>query len=138
MIYVPRIRPRGLRGFFMGKYEVTQGQWQAMMESNPSDFKDCGASCPVEEVSWTERNIILTIPRGHPVVSIVSYAAVPGPPGLTPSTRRSGAGSSRQTSSTSTGFGYLCPPHDYFLSSEMNDDHLYRDPEYSWDEYTQA
>lgn len=24
------------------------------------------------------------------------------------------------------------------FQSEMNDDHLYRDPEYSWDEYIQA
>ena len=40
------------RGFQMGTYEVTQEQWQAVMGSNPSGFKDC-ARCPVEKVSWT-------------------------------------------------------------------------------------
>jgi formylglycine-generating enzyme required for sulfatase activity len=38
--------------FAMGKFEVTQGQWQAVMGSNPSRFKDCGSNCPVENVSW--------------------------------------------------------------------------------------
>jgi formylglycine-generating enzyme required for sulfatase activity len=36
--------------FFMGKYAVTQAQWQAVMGNNPSRFK--GASRPVEKVSW--------------------------------------------------------------------------------------
>ena len=36
--------------FFMGKYAVTQAQWQAVMGNNPSSFK--GASRPVEKVSW--------------------------------------------------------------------------------------
>jgi formylglycine-generating enzyme required for sulfatase activity len=40
--------------FYMGKYEVTQAQWQAVMGSNPSSFKDCGGNCPVEEVSWND------------------------------------------------------------------------------------
>jgi formylglycine-generating enzyme required for sulfatase activity len=31
--------------------EVTQGQWQAIMGSNPSDFSACGKSCPVENIS---------------------------------------------------------------------------------------
>lgn len=39
--------------FFMGKYQVTQAQWQSVMGSNPSDFKDC-ANCPVEQVSWDD------------------------------------------------------------------------------------
>jgi formylglycine-generating enzyme required for sulfatase activity len=38
--------------FYMGKYVVTQGQWQAIMGSNPSDFSSCGDNCPVENVSW--------------------------------------------------------------------------------------
>ncbi len=41
-------------GFWMGKYEVTQGQWRAVMGSNPSDFKDCGDNCPVDNVSWND------------------------------------------------------------------------------------
>ena len=42
------------RGFELGKYEVTQGQWKAVMGSSPSYFKNCGADCPVEQVSWIE------------------------------------------------------------------------------------
>ncbi|MCR5691566.1 MAG: formylglycine-generating enzyme family protein [Eubacterium sp.] len=36
--------------FFMGIYEVTQEQWEAVMGSNPSTFK--GDKLPVETVSW--------------------------------------------------------------------------------------
>jgi formylglycine-generating enzyme required for sulfatase activity len=36
----------------MGKTEVTQGQWKALMGSNPSKFSSCGTNCPVEQVSW--------------------------------------------------------------------------------------
>ncbi|PIE69911.1 MAG: hypothetical protein CSA22_10510 [Deltaproteobacteria bacterium] len=39
-----------LDGFWLGKYEVTQAQWQAVMGSNPSSFK--GDDLPVEMVSW--------------------------------------------------------------------------------------
>jgi formylglycine-generating enzyme required for sulfatase activity len=38
----------------VGKFEVTQGQWKAVMGSNPSHFKDCGDNCPVENVSWND------------------------------------------------------------------------------------
>jgi formylglycine-generating enzyme required for sulfatase activity len=36
--------------FYMGKYPVTQEQWQAVMGNNPSRFK--GAKNPVETVTW--------------------------------------------------------------------------------------
>ena len=39
-------------GFWMGRYEVTQGEWEAVTGANPSFFKDCGPSCPVDRVSW--------------------------------------------------------------------------------------
>ena len=42
------------QAFWMGKHEVTQGQWEAVMGSNPSEFKGCGARCPVENVSWDD------------------------------------------------------------------------------------
>ncbi len=35
----------------MGKYEVTQGEWQKLMGNNPSYFKK-GNRYPVEQVSW--------------------------------------------------------------------------------------
>ena len=40
------------QGFWMGKYEVTQGQWEAVMGDNPSYYD--GANLPVEQVSWTD------------------------------------------------------------------------------------
>ncbi len=40
--------------YYLGKYEVTQGQWQSVMGNNPSFFKDCGEKCPVEQVSWND------------------------------------------------------------------------------------
>ena len=42
------------RAFAMGKTEVTQGQWKALMGNNPSGFGDCGDNCPVENVSWDD------------------------------------------------------------------------------------
>ncbi len=42
------------KGFFIGKYEVTQAQWQAVMGHNPAHFTACGGDCPVENVSWNE------------------------------------------------------------------------------------
>lgn len=41
-------------GFYIGKYEVTQGQWKEIMGDNPSSFKDCGDNCPVENISWND------------------------------------------------------------------------------------
>ena len=38
--------------FYMGKYEVTQGQWQAVMGTNPSLFP--GDKRPVDQVSWDD------------------------------------------------------------------------------------
>ena len=40
--------------FYIGKYEVTQGQWKAIMGNNPSSFSSCGDNCPVEKVSWND------------------------------------------------------------------------------------
>lgn len=40
--------------FAMGKTEVTQGQWRAVMGYNPSSFLTCGDTCPVEKVSWDD------------------------------------------------------------------------------------
>ena len=47
------------KGFWLGKYEVTQGQWEAVMGAgtNPSGFK--GAELPVEQVSWEDSQTFL-------------------------------------------------------------------------------
>ena len=36
---------------YLGRTEVTQNQWQALMPNNPAFFNTCG-NCPVENVSW--------------------------------------------------------------------------------------
>ena len=41
------------RGFWMGKYEVTQGEYQAVMGSNPSAFTG-DTNLPVETVTWSD------------------------------------------------------------------------------------
>jgi formylglycine-generating enzyme required for sulfatase activity len=46
--------PVTVSAFALGKTEVTQGQWKAVMGSNPSEFKQCGDDCPVEQVSWND------------------------------------------------------------------------------------
>jgi len=43
--------------FYLGKHEVTQEQWQAVMGGTPSQFK--GAKNPVEKVSWDDCQLFL-------------------------------------------------------------------------------
>ena len=46
------------RSFYMQRHEVTQGEWEVLMENNPSYFSfsgdgfECGSDCPVEQVNW--------------------------------------------------------------------------------------
>jgi formylglycine-generating enzyme required for sulfatase activity len=40
------------RGYWLGEFDVTQGQWRALMGGAPSHFKDSGKNAPVESVSW--------------------------------------------------------------------------------------
>ena len=42
-----------LSDFYIGKYEVTQGQWRAVMGNNPSYFTG-DDNLPVEQVSWDD------------------------------------------------------------------------------------
>lgn len=46
----PTHRVRITKGFWLGKTEVTQKQWQSVMRNDPSHFK--GEDLPVESVSW--------------------------------------------------------------------------------------
>ena len=48
------VRRVNVPSFLIGKTEVTQGQWKAVMGSNPSRFSQCGDDCPVEQVSWND------------------------------------------------------------------------------------
>ncbi len=41
-----------LSDYYIGRYEVTQKEWQAVMGNNPSNFK--GDNLPIERVSWNE------------------------------------------------------------------------------------
>ncbi|MCB0851419.1 MAG: SUMF1/EgtB/PvdO family nonheme iron enzyme, partial [Bacteroidetes bacterium] len=47
-----------LSSFYIGKYPVTQRQWEEVMGENPSSFNGC-PDCPVETVSWNEVQIFL-------------------------------------------------------------------------------
>ncbi len=40
------------QGYNLGKYEVTQFQWEKVMDNNPSYFK--GRNKPVEQISWDD------------------------------------------------------------------------------------
>lgn len=42
------------RDFWLKKTEVTQGEWESVMGSNPSRSLACGSDCPVEGVSWLD------------------------------------------------------------------------------------
>ena len=43
--------------FYLGKYPVTQAQWMAIMETNPSRFP--GEDHPVESVSWDDVQVFI-------------------------------------------------------------------------------
>lgn len=68
------------KGFWMGKYEITQEQWQALMGSNPSNFK--GVKNPVELVSWDDCQEF--IKRLNALVAATGGRGGPGAP--TPAT----------------------------------------------------
>jgi formylglycine-generating enzyme required for sulfatase activity len=48
----PAHQVRISKPFYLGKYEVTQEQWVAVMGNNPASFK--GRTNPVDSVSWNE------------------------------------------------------------------------------------
>jgi formylglycine-generating enzyme required for sulfatase activity len=61
-----------MKGFWLGKYEVTQKQYQRVMGINPSDF--VGPDNPVDSVSWSDA-----------VVYTVAYRKLTGVPMRLPS-----------------------------------------------------
>jgi formylglycine-generating enzyme required for sulfatase activity len=56
------------QGFWLGKYQVTQAEWEAVMGSNPSCFK--GATLPTMPVSWNQ----ISGPEGF-LVKVNRFAA---------------------------------------------------------------
>jgi formylglycine-generating enzyme required for sulfatase activity len=40
------------RGFWMGRHEVTQGEWRSLAGGNPAYFGACGEDCPIENVDF--------------------------------------------------------------------------------------
>ena len=61
----PLTRVRISKGYWLGRHEVTQGQWEAVMGTNPSGFDECGADCPVETVRWDEVQEFLAALNGR-------------------------------------------------------------------------
>jgi formylglycine-generating enzyme required for sulfatase activity len=53
----PQHRVTISKPFYLGKYEVTQAQWEMVMGNNPSEFK--GRSNPVEQVSWNDAQVFI-------------------------------------------------------------------------------
>ena len=49
------------KNYEMGKYDVTQAEWLAVMGNNPSHFSSCGTTCPVESVSWNDTQEFIKI-----------------------------------------------------------------------------
>jgi formylglycine-generating enzyme required for sulfatase activity len=50
----PQHKVRITKPFYMGKYPVTQEEWEKLMRNNPSEFKQAGKRAPVETVSWND------------------------------------------------------------------------------------
>ena len=51
-----------LNSFYIGKYPVTQKEWEAIMGNNPSYFK--GSNLPVEKVSWNDAQEFIKLLNG--------------------------------------------------------------------------
>ena len=50
----PQHMVRITKPFYIGKYPVTQGEWEKVMGNNPSEFQKAGKKAPVETVSWDD------------------------------------------------------------------------------------
>lgn len=52
------VRQVQVSSFSIGKYQVTQDLWEAVMGKNPSRFRNC-PRCPVENVGWDDTKMFL-------------------------------------------------------------------------------
>ncbi|MGE3633149.1 MAG: formylglycine-generating enzyme family protein [Sandaracinaceae bacterium] len=41
-------------GLLVSRMEVTQAEWRGLFRSLPTQFRECGATCPVDAVTWPE------------------------------------------------------------------------------------
>ena len=48
------------RPFEIGRYEVTQAEWETVMGDDPSQFAGC-AQCPVEQLTWDEIHQFISV-----------------------------------------------------------------------------
>lgn len=85
---LPR-RTVSISRFALGKFEVTQAEWFALMGENPSDYDDHTGELPVETVSWIDaqefvRRLSLKAGRQYrlPTEAEWEYAARAGADGL--------------------------------------------------------
>jgi formylglycine-generating enzyme len=87
------VRQVTLSGFWLGATELTQGQWQAVMGSNPSDTsRSIGASNPVNNVSWYNILVFcnrLSIKEGLTPVYAISGSTDPARWGAVPTSGNS-------------------------------------------------
>jgi formylglycine-generating enzyme required for sulfatase activity len=56
--------------FFLGRYEVTQGEWRAVMGTSPSQFTACGPRCPVENVTFADVQQFLAKLNANPSATL--------------------------------------------------------------------
>jgi formylglycine-generating enzyme required for sulfatase activity len=55
----PQHAVRISRGFWMGAFEVTQGQYETVMGANPSHSRQAGTRAPVDTASWDDAHAFL-------------------------------------------------------------------------------
>lgn len=82
--------PVTIDSFYMGRYEVTQCEWESVMGSNPSLFTACGGDCPVEVVSWYDVLVFcnrLSIQQGRTPVYSINGSTNPDDWGAVPTTQ---------------------------------------------------
>ncbi|MDR2702302.1 MAG: SUMF1/EgtB/PvdO family nonheme iron enzyme [Spirochaetaceae bacterium] len=101
------------QGFYMGRYQVTQAQYQAVMGSNPSYFNSNPASGevqgnrPVETVSWYDAIVFcnkLSIAEGFTPAYRISGSTNPADWGAVPTTTSNSTWNLAEIVSSSTGY----------------------------------
>jgi len=70
------------RSFVATKVEISQSEWQRVMDNQPSFFTDCGGACPVENVSLWEAMAYCNVrSKAEGLESCYELSACQGSPG---------------------------------------------------------